>query len=170
MNGSSNTSVCGKTPRRIADHGPDDVRHTVDRLIHQLRRRAAELHRGIALDLDPSAGFLFDRIRPDIEDELGDDGLRGQELMQLCERDLLRRGGQAGEGKRGSAEQRSKGSTGHHRSFLPECGRARQARMGEHHHERAPVAKSKYRSDARGAPSVAFPREARPRSSARRPA
>ena len=54
----------GKPPGRGARHGPDDIGDTIARLIEQMRRRAAELHRRKQIDADAAAGVRLDLARP----------------------------------------------------------------------------------------------------------
>jgi len=78
-----------ETTRLVCRDGPDDVRHTVARLIEKLRRRSAQLHRRIDLAFQASTGFLVDFVAPRVE-ELGlDRRLRRQKVMDL-EDNLLR--------------------------------------------------------------------------------
>jgi hypothetical protein len=53
-----------EAPGRVARQRPDDIDHAVARLVVQLHRRAAELHGGVGLELDATAGFLLDLVHP----------------------------------------------------------------------------------------------------------
>jgi hypothetical protein len=54
----------GEAPGRVARRRPDDIGDPVARLIEQLRRLAAELHRGEDIDTDAPAGIRLDLARP----------------------------------------------------------------------------------------------------------
>jgi hypothetical protein len=71
---------------RVAGQGPDDVDDAVARLVVQLHRRAAQLHGGVALELDAAAGVLLDLVHPGLVHVQPDVGLRRHEGVEL-ERD-----------------------------------------------------------------------------------
>src|SRR5437763_7271296 len=70
---------------------PDDVSDAVARLIEELWRRAAELHRRIDLALDPPRRFLAELFAPRREELHLDRCLRRQKMMDP-EHDFLPRG------------------------------------------------------------------------------
>src|SRR3972149_2546468 len=112
----------GETSRGVTGQRPDDIDDTVLDLVVQLRRRAAELHRGIELDFDLAAGFGFDFLRP-----FGDESLRHRRLRRQglgnAERHLLRErcGRSSGERKR-SGQNRTEAEECGHVGFLPSDG------------------------------------------------
>jgi hypothetical protein len=85
MKGSSKTSTAG----RVAGQRPDDVDRPLGRLVVKLRRRTAELHGRVALDLDAVAGRVLDPVGPHVENMRRHIRLRRQEMVQP-ERHLLR--------------------------------------------------------------------------------
>ena len=73
----------------IAGQGPDDVDHPIADLIVERRGLAAQLHRGVDLDLDAPAGLRFDLARPGL-DEILVGGRRGRQEMMQAQRHVLR--------------------------------------------------------------------------------
>ena len=73
----------GKAPGREHRRGPDDVGVAVARLIEQVRRRAAELHRGENVDADAVAGIRLHLARPGHDEFVVRARHRGHEMMQL---------------------------------------------------------------------------------------
>jgi hypothetical protein len=71
----------------VAVHGPDEVDDAVAHLPEQLRRRAAERHRRVDLDLHAAAGILFDSFGPGRQ-HLGLRGRLGAEKVVQLEVDL----------------------------------------------------------------------------------
>jgi hypothetical protein len=100
----------GKAARRVARQRPDDVHRAVLRLVDQLWRRAAKLHRRISFDLDAAVGSRLDAVGPWMEQVGRHVGLRRQELVEP-ERHFLRAcrqgGGEPAErGHEGGAQAR----------------------------------------------------------------
>ncbi len=94
----------------VGRYRPDDIRHAVARLVEELRRRAAQLHRRVDLALDPAARLLADLLAPRVEHLRLNGGLRRQEVMQL-QHDLLRaRGARTQRDGDGGREQQRFGS------------------------------------------------------------
>ena len=85
-----------ETAGLVRRHGPDDVGHAVARLVEELRRRAAELHRRINLALDPAPRLLAELVAPRREELRLDRRLRRQEMMDP-QYHLLRAGCVSGE-------------------------------------------------------------------------
>ncbi len=77
----------GEPTRRIAGQGPDHVDHPVPELVVELGRLAAELHGGVDLHRDASAGIGYDLVGPGL-DQLGL-GIGGcRQKMMDAQRDL----------------------------------------------------------------------------------
>ena len=68
---------------------PDNVGDAVARLIEELRRCAAQLHRRIDLALQAAVRFLVDLLAPRVEELRLDRRLRRQKVMDL-QNDFLR--------------------------------------------------------------------------------
>ena len=85
-NGSSNISIFGKSAGRQARHGPGDIDDAVARLIEQLRRRAAKLHRGKNIDANAAARLRLDLARPRRQEFVVSARHRRRRMVQL-ERD-----------------------------------------------------------------------------------
>ena len=109
-----------KASRRAAGHGPDDIGKPVARLIEQLRRRAAELHRREKLDADALVRLRLDLARPWRQEFLVP-GRHRREIMMQLERRLRRIGarqpqhGGSGHRRHGRSQKRAAGQA--HRSF-----------------------------------------------------
>src|SRR3546814_7148396 len=91
-----------EAPGGVAGQGPDDVDHAVAHLVVERRRLAAELHRGIDLDLDAPVGLGLDLARPGLDEVLVGSRGRRQEVLQAQDH-LLRRGRRAREAARSEA-------------------------------------------------------------------
>ena len=94
-----------ESPGRAAANRPDDVDDTVARLVVQLNRSAAQLHGGVALELDAPAGFLLHLLHPRLVHQQPDVGHRGHEGVELQRHGLLCQPGQVrhAQRRRGSA-------------------------------------------------------------------
>ena len=74
--------------RGVAEQGPHHVGDAILRLVVELARRAAELHRRIDLALEATAGILGQPVAPGSED-LGVGRRGGRQEVMDAERDLL---------------------------------------------------------------------------------
>jgi hypothetical protein len=90
----------GEATRGVGGQRPDDVDDAVLGLVVQLHRRATELHRRIALELDAPAGLLLDLFHPRLVHGEPHVGLRRHEGVELERHGLLRQAAQAGGAQR----------------------------------------------------------------------
>ena len=80
----------GEAARRVAEHGPDQVDDAVLGLVVEVRRRAAELHGRIELELEPAARCFLDPLGPWLDGLARDRRLRRQHLMHAQRGRVLR--------------------------------------------------------------------------------
>ena len=85
-----------ETTGGIAHNRPDNICHAVDRLVHQFRWFAAQLHGGITLHLDAAIAIGLNLVGPDVQHQFGHIGLWWQELVHP-QRNVLRHGGCGGQ-------------------------------------------------------------------------
>jgi hypothetical protein len=89
-----------ETACRVAGEGPDDVDHAVLGLVIELHGRSAQLHGGVALELDAAARLLLDLFHPRLVHGQPHVGLWRHEGMELERDGLLRQAAEAGRPKR----------------------------------------------------------------------
>ncbi len=73
----------GEAPWRITNQRPDEVNHTILRLVHQIGRFAAQLHGRIEFHLDLAAGFGLNLFSPWCQHLCRNGCLRRQHLVQF---------------------------------------------------------------------------------------
>ena len=112
----------------IGGNGPDDVGDAVARLVEQLRRRAAELHRRIDLALQPVPRLFRDLVAPGLDQPNLGARSRRQEVMHLQHHLLRRRA--AGGHCRSQNDCTVRGKQLHHPISLQNCAHASPKQPG----------------------------------------
>ena len=115
----------GKPARCVPRQGPGDVHDTVVGLVDQRRRLTAQVHRGVDVDLQASAGIRFDLFHPGRQHH-GVAGRHGRQHVMRLQADFLgadRRGG-------GSQSQEDYKEVFHHPLILTDAIAHRDKKRG----------------------------------------